>query len=137
GFYLEAHLKLRPVDFATDGIFIAGVAQSPKEYYDSISQADAVVARVARLLAKPELETEAITSVVSEELCIGCARCVACCPYTAISMVVKNGRYVSSVNQALCKGCGTCVAECPTGAMKARHFTTEQIAKMIDAALEG
>jgi heterodisulfide reductase subunit A len=136
-FFLEAHLKLRPVDFATDGIFVAGVAQSPKEYYDSISQADAVVARIARLLAKPELETEAITSVTLEELCIGCARCVACCPYAAITMVMKNGRYVSSVNQALCKGCGTCVAECPTGALKARHFTTEQIAKMIDAALEG
>lgn len=137
GFFLEAHLKLRPVDFATDGIFLAGVAQSPKEYYDSVSQADAIVARIARVLAKPELETEAITSMAAEDLCIGCARCVPCCPYTAITMETKNGRYVSVVNQALCKGCGTCVAECPTGAMMARHFTTQQIEAMIDTALEG
>ncbi len=137
GFFLEAHLKLRPVDFATDGIFLAGVAQSPKEYYDSLSQADATVSRIARILARPEIETEAITSIANEELCIGCARCVPCCPYTAITMEQKNGRFISVVNQALCKGCGTCVAECPTGAMESRHFKNAQIEAMIDAALEG
>ena len=137
GFFLEAHLKLRPLDFTSDGFFLCGTAQSPKDYIDNMAQAAGVSARVGRLLAKKEMETEAAISVVNEELCIGCGRCTKVCPYGAANLVQRGfGVFKANVNSALCKGCGACAAECPTGAMEARHFNDEELYAVIDSILQ-
>jgi len=133
GFYLEAHLKLRPVDTLTDGIFLAGCCQSPKDIPDTIAQASAAASRVCSLLSKFEIETEAFTAFVVEDYCRGCGLCLEVCPYGAISLVSKDGVQVASINEVLCKGCGTCNVTCPTRAIVQRGFTKEQITSMIEA----
>jgi len=137
GFFLEAHLKLRPLDFTSDGFFLCGTAQGPKDYIDNMAQAIGVASRVARILSKKEMDTEATTSRVNENICIGCGRCVDICPYNAIKLVPRGfGVFKSRINDALCKGCGACAAECPTGAIEARHFDDKEISVMIDALLK-
>jgi len=132
GFFLEAHMKLRPVDFATDGVFLCGMAHWPKFIDESISQACATAARAATILSKDMLETEGAIANVDENLCSGCGTCVKLCPYSAIEKD-KNG--VARVNEALCKGCGLCGASCPEKAITMRHFTDEQITAQALAAL--
>jgi heterodisulfide reductase subunit A len=140
-FFLEAHIKLRPVDFATDGVFLAGSAQAPKLVDESISQASAAASRACSILAKEQLETSGVISVVDEEVCIGCGRCVEVCPYGApelkeVEIVTEEITYItrkSEIDPAICKGCGSCAAECPTSAITSRHFTTKQISAVIDA----
>jgi len=140
-FFLEAHIKLRPVDFATDGVFLAGCAQAPKLVDESISQASAAASRACSILAKDQLETSGVMAVVDEDVCIGCGRCVEVCAYSAptlkeVEVVTEEITYVtrkSEINPAICKGCGSCAAECPTGAITSRHFTTKQISAVIDA----
>jgi heterodisulfide reductase subunit A len=124
GFFLEAHMKLRPVDFATDGIFLCGMAHWPKFIDESISQACAAAARASTILSKPTLEAEGIVSHVDENLCISCGLCISICPYSAIS---KNENGIAEVNEVLCKGCGTCAASCPERAITMRQFTDEQL----------
>ncbi len=124
GFFLEAHMKLRPVDFATDGVFLCGMAHWPKYIDESISQACAAAARAATILSKQTLEAEGIVSHVDENLCISCGLCISICPYSAIS---KNDKGTAEVNEVLCKGCGTCAASCPERAITMRQFTDEQL----------
>ncbi|MHC1590965.1 MAG: hydrogenase iron-sulfur subunit, partial [Candidatus Helarchaeales archaeon] len=134
-FFLEAHPKLRPVDFATDGVFVAGVAQHPKRVNDSISQALGACSRALRYLVTGKVESEAITAWVDPSLCIGCQICEPLCPYGAIGIKVEEGKRVSEVNPLLCKGCGCCAVECPASAIKMRHFTDLDISAMVDEAL--
>jgi len=133
GFFLEAHLKLRPLDFTNDGLFLAGTAAGPRDLTDTLISAAGAAARACRVLSKDEIEAEGTTTVIMESLCIGCGRCEKVCPYDAITMVGTPPDLKSSVNPALCKSCGSCAAECPTGAARARHFTSSQIIDMIDA----
>jgi heterodisulfide reductase subunit A-like polyferredoxin len=135
GFFLEAHVKLRPVDFATEGVFLAGLAHSPKNIQESVSQAKAAAARAATILASDRYEAGATTAAVDEETCAGCGICVAVCAYGAPGLVEKSGRTVSQVNEALCKGCGNCTAACPSGAMSHLGFRLEQTRAMVRAAL--
>jgi heterodisulfide reductase subunit A len=133
GFFLEKHPKLDPVATTTDGIFIAGCCQGPKDIPDTVAQAPAAAARVLAMIGKGSVEIESATAVVNEELCSGCKTCVSLCPYTAITF--DEEKAVSVVNEALCKGCGTCAAACPSGAIKSRHFTTEQIMAQLEGVM--
>ena len=137
GFFLEAHMKLRPVDFATDGIFLCGLAHSPRLIGESIAQAQAAASRVNTVLSKEFIEAEGVISVVDQEKCIACGRCEEVCEYGAPSIQeVSPGVYKSRINEALCKGCGSCVVACCSRAITAKHFETDVILTMIDAALE-
>jgi len=135
GFFLEAHMKLRPVDFATDGVFLCGMAHSPKFIDESISQACAAAARAATVLSKTALEMEGSIASVDEELCSGCKICVSVCAYNAIEMKENGEKPVAKVLEALCKGCGVCGSSCPTKAVTMGHFTNEQILAQVRAAL--
>jgi len=135
GFFLEAHMKLRPVDFATEGVFLCGMAHSPKYIDESIAQACAAAARATTILSKPTLEMEGIIANVNEDLCSGCRICEYLCPYGAIEMKEKDGKPIAHVIEALCKGCGACGTACPTKAIIMGHFTTEEILAQVKAAL--
>jgi heterodisulfide reductase subunit A len=133
GFFLEAHPKLRPIDTLTNGVFIAGCCQGPKDIQDSVSQASGAAARAANLLSKKELEAEPLVSVVDEDLCSGCGTCVSVCSFDAIELLKQeDGKYKAKVNEALCKGCGACVGTCPSGAMQQYGFKDKQILPMVD-----
>lgn len=132
-FFLEAHLKLRPVDTLTDGVFIAGCCQSPKDIPDTVAQASATASRACGILSKEYMEVEPITAEVDETLCRGCGICKETCAYSAINLIEVEGAYVSKVTEALCKGCGVCVVTCPARAIKSKYFATEQIAAIIGA----
>lgn len=134
GFFIEKHPKLDPVATATDGVFVAGCCQGPKDIPDSVAQGAAAAARVLSLISKGKVEIEAITSYSKEEICTGCRICLDLCPFSAIDFNAE--KKISVVNEALCKGCGTCVAACPSGAMIGRHFTNKQIAAQIEGILE-
>ena len=136
GFFLEAHMKLRPVDFATEGVFLCGMAHSPKYIDESIAQACAAAARATTILSKPTLEMEGIIANVNEDLCSGCRICEHLCPYGAIEMKEQaDGKLIAHVIEALCKGCGACGSACPTKAITMGHFTTEEILAQVKAAL--
>jgi heterodisulfide reductase subunit A len=136
GYFLEAHMKLRPVDFATDGIFLCGLAHSPRLMGESISQALAAAARVNTVLSKPFIEAEGVVSVVDEDKCIACGRCEEICEYGAPSIQeVSPGVFKSRINEALCKGCGSCAVACCARAIRPKHFKTEQILTMLEAYL--
>ena len=134
-FFLEAHVKLRPIDFATGGVFLAGLAHSPKFIDETIAQAKAAASRATTVLVKDKVMAEGIVSSVKEDECGGCGICEVLCPYTAIE--VDKEAKVAKVNVALCKGCGTCAAACPSGAAQQRGFMREQILSMTRAFLEG
>ena len=131
-FFLEAHVKLRPVDFATEGVFVAGLAHCPKTIEDSISQANAAVSRACTILSKDEIEAEGKTARINMARCIGCGMCIENCAYNAIELIEDRrfGR-VASINQALCKGCGACSGNCRCAAIDILGFTGEQIFAMI------
>jgi heterodisulfide reductase subunit A len=133
GFFLEKHPKLDPIATTTDGVFIAGCCQGPKDIPDTVAQAAAAAARVLSTISRGSVEVEAATAMVNEELCSGCKTCIGLCSYNAISY--DENKKVSVINEALCKGCGTCAAACPSGAITSRHFTTEQIMAQIEGAL--
>jgi len=134
GWFIEAHPKLAPVSTTTDGIYLAGVCQGPKDIPDTVAQGGAAAGQVLKLLGQGELYLDAAYAVIDEELCSGCKICNGMCPYTAISF--NELKKVSEVNAALCKACGTCVAACPSGAITARHFTDEQIFAQIEGILQ-
>jgi heterodisulfide reductase subunit A len=133
GFFLEKHPKLEPVSTATDGIYVVGCCQGPRDIPDTVAQASAAAAKVLAMIEAGKIQIEAATAVIDEELCSGCKTCISLCPYNAISF--SEERKVSCINEALCKGCGTCAAACPSGAIKARHFTDEQIMAEIEGVL--
>jgi heterodisulfide reductase subunit A len=135
GSFLEAHMKLRPVDFATEGVFLCGMAHSPKYIDESIAQACAAAARATTILSKKTLEMEGIVANVSEDLCSGCRICEYLCPYGAVEMKDKEGKTIAHVLEALCKGCGACGTACPTKAITMGHFTTEEILAQVRATL--
>ncbi len=132
-FFLEAHVKLRPVDFATDGVFVCGLAHAPKSLEESIAQAKAAASRATAILVKDLLIGEGAVCFVNEAVCAGCGVCEGLCPYGAIA--VDREKMVSAVNEALCKGCGTCASACPSGAAQQRGFKRGQISAAIAAAL--
>jgi heterodisulfide reductase subunit A len=132
-FFLEAHMKLRPVEFATDGIYLCGLAHSPKFINECISQANAAVSRACTILSKESIEAEPIVSNVDEELCVGCRTCELICPYGAIQK--DDERFVATVTELLCKGCGTCAAACPENAITISNFTDMQLLNQGMAAL--
>jgi heterodisulfide reductase subunit A len=135
-FFLEAHVKLRPVDFATEGIYVAGMAHNPKTIEESISQAQAAAARASTIISKKEYQAEATIAAVNEDLCDGCGICVGICEYNALEIVENpDGTKKVKLSEAACKGCGGCVAACPSGAMEQKGFKNEQILAEIDAAL--
>ncbi len=139
-FFLEAHPKLRPVDTATDGVFVAGCCQGPKDIPDTVAQASGAAARACIPLSQGKVTTEAIVSFVDERVCRGCALCVDACPYEAIELKIidRAGKQVQVawVNEVLCKGCGTCVAACNCGVMQQRSFNDHQILSMIETLSE-
>ncbi|NTW34721.1 MAG: CoB--CoM heterodisulfide reductase iron-sulfur subunit A family protein [Syntrophobacteraceae bacterium] len=134
GFFLEAHMKLRPVDFATDGVFVAGLAHYPKPIEEAIAQAQAAASRAANVLTQAKVEVDPIVSVVDEEGCIGCGLCEASCPFSAIRLVKVHGKGYRAENiSASCKGCGICAAACPQQAIDMKHFRDRQIYAAIHA----
>ncbi len=141
GFFLEAHAKLRPVEFATSGVMLCGTAQAPKLIDECIAQASGAAAKACVLLSKQEMETDAMIAVVDEKQCIGCGTCIKVCPFNAPSLVdvdVKAEEMVyvakkSRINPAMCKGCGSCAASCPVGAISPAGFTETQIKAAIKA----
>ncbi|MEW6417832.1 MAG: CoB--CoM heterodisulfide reductase iron-sulfur subunit A family protein [Nitrospirota bacterium] len=137
GFFLEAHMKLRPVDFSTDGIFLAGLCHSPKSIEESIAQAQAASARAGAILSQSHLTAEGIISCVNEALCRGCGLCKETCVFGAIELIERApGVLISNVKEGLCKGCGACSVVCPTGAMSLRHYTDDEVLVMVESALK-
>jgi heterodisulfide reductase subunit A len=140
GFFQEAHAKLRPVDFATEGMFVAGLAHYPKPVEESVAQALAASARAATLLSRSEVSLDAVKAEPNLDYCDGCALCIDVCPYHAIELVEetaedgKVSKYIS-VNKAQCKGCGLCQGTCPKRGVIVQGFTMEQISAQIEAAL--
>jgi heterodisulfide reductase subunit A len=132
GFLLEAHPKLRPVDSFNDGVFVAGMAQGPKDIPDTVAQAKAASSGAMALMGKGRITVEPYYSVVDEDKCSGCRICVALCPYNAVT-ITKQGR--AHVNPAVCKGCGTCTSACAVSAIKSQHYADGQISAMIQEYL--
>ena len=135
GWLTERHPKLDPVATMTDGIFVCGACQGPKDIPASVAQGAAAAARVQGMIAKGTVTIEPITASADEERCSGCRMCISLCPYGAVEF--DADKHVSRVNTALCKGCGTCVAACPSGAMSGAHFTDQQILAEIEGMLRG
>ena len=124
GFFLEAHMKLRPVDFASDGIYLCGLAHSPKNIRETITQAEAAVAKACTLLSKEKILVGGIVAEVEGEKCAACLSCVRACPY---GVPVINAKGEAEIDISKCKGCGTCAAECPAKAIDLMHYRDVQI----------
>ncbi len=129
GFFIEKHPKLDPVATTTDGVYIVGSCQGPKDIPDSVAQARAAASRILANISYGSVDVEVTTSFVNVDVCCGCQTCIKVCPYSAISF--DEEKNVSVVNEILCKGCGTCGSACPTGAIRNKHFTDEQIFSQI------
>lgn len=140
GFFLEAHMRLRPVDFTKEGIFLCGLAHSPKDLTGSISQASAAASRASTILSKETIELEATISEVIDENCDGCAYCIDPCPFDAITLIEymykDSVKKTVEVDTSACKGCGTCQATCPKAGIAIRHFRPDQLKAMVFAARE-
>jgi heterodisulfide reductase subunit A len=133
GWFLERHPKLAPVNTFTDGIFIAGACQAPKDIPDAVAQAGAAAAEAMVLIDKGYVEMEPNAAYILEEECSGCKTCITLCPYSAISFL--SDKKVAQINEVLCKGCGTCVAACPSGSIMQNLFEDEEIFKEIEGVL--
>ena len=136
GFFVEAHVKLQPIDFSTKGVFVCGLAHSPKPVDEAIAQGLGAASRASVLLSKENIWVEGIVSHVEESLCRGCGECEQACPYNAISVEEpEGGTKVARVQEALCKGCGACAVACPTGAASVFHYEDQEVLSMVEAAL--
>ncbi|MCJ2557301.1 MAG: hydrogenase iron-sulfur subunit, partial [Candidatus Thermoplasmatota archaeon] len=131
GFFLEAHRKLRPVEFSTEGIFLCGLAQGPKFVDENLAQAHAAAAKVVALLSKEHLAAEGSVAFVDEDICVSCRTCESICPFDAIHVDEDGGKAL--VTDALCKGCGSCASGCPARATTVKHFTEDQILAQVAA----
>jgi heterodisulfide reductase subunit A len=129
GFLLEAHPKLRPVDTATDGIYLAGCCQGPKDIPDTVAQAKAAASSAIAPMVKGKVYIEPISAEVDEDICAGCRICESVCDYQAVIFDEEKG--IMTVNAALCKGCGSCSVACPTGAITIKHYSDQQILAQI------
>ena len=139
GFFMEAHAKIRPLDFATDGIYLCGAAHYPKNLVDSIAQAEGAASRAAIPIMQETMTGEGAVSEVDEDLCSGCGTCVSICTYSAIEIQPRSDnpeRSVAIVNKALCKGCGACAGACPSGAIDQKGYKSNQIDVMLEALLK-
>ena len=134
GYFIEAHVKLRPVDLANEGIFLCGTAHSPKLISETISQALAAASRATTFLSQSEITLSAVTATVDETKCAACLVCVMTCPY-GVPRINEEG--VSEIDEALCHGCGICAAECPAKAIELNWYEDDQIMSKLDALLEG
>jgi heterodisulfide reductase subunit A-like polyferredoxin len=141
GFFLEAHVKLRPVDFSAEGIFMAGVAHYPKFLDETIAQARAAAARAAVILSKESMLTNARIAQVDADKCVGCLTCVRICPYD-VPVVSSEYEGVGDLNgaafiePAICHGCGSCASECPGQAIQLMHYTDVQTLSKVDAMFD-
>jgi heterodisulfide reductase subunit A-like polyferredoxin len=138
GFFLEAHVKLRPVDFAANGIFMAGLAHYPKFLDETIAQAQAAASRAASILSQETIQTNARVAVVDPLACVGCLTCVRICPYDVPQVQgnftgVGNILGAAFIEPAICHGCGTCVSECPAQAIQLMHSKDMQTMAKLDA----
>jgi heterodisulfide reductase subunit A len=133
GFFLEAHVKLRPVEFATSGVFLAGLAHSPRFIEESVTMAKSAGQQAMKILCKKIMTTSAAVAEVDAEKCAACLICVRVCPYGA-PFINKEG--VSEIPPSACMGCGICASECPAKAIELKHSTDDQIFAKIDGLLE-
>jgi heterodisulfide reductase subunit A len=139
GFFMEAHAKIRPLDFATDGIYLCGAAHYPKNLVDSIAQAEGAASRAAIPIMQETMNGEGAVAEVDEDICSGCRTCESVCTYSAIEIHPRFGnpeRSVAVVNKALCKGCGACAGACPSGAIDQKGYKSNQIDVMLEALLK-
>ncbi len=133
GFFLEGHVKLKPLDFATDGVYLCGNARFPSTIREAISQGLGAASRAAGVLSKEALFTSGIVADINPDTCCGCLGCVAVCPYGAINFIENRG--ICQVNKVLCKGCGGCAATCPSGSARLDGFSNQQIYAQIEQAM--
>jgi heterodisulfide reductase subunit A len=131
GFFLEAHAKLRPVELATPGVFVAGLAQGPKPLEETIAQAAGAASRACTILSCDEVAVGGVVSTVDAERCASCLSCVRACPY-GVPAIAEEGH--AQIEAALCRGCGICASECPGKAIELQHFTDAQIVEMCRSA---
>ena len=141
GWFLEAHVKLRPVDFASDGIFLAGAAHYPKLLDETIAQSQAAASRAATILAREELSAGGVVARVDPEACIGCLTCARVCPFSIPQVkadLAASGGLLGAayIEPALCRGCGTCVGECPARAIELLHYTHLQMESQVRSLFE-
>ncbi len=129
GFFLEAHMKLRPLDFGSDGIFLAGLAHAPKSMAESISQAKGAAARAATVISRPVMDRSGVISEVDQASCAGCLTCVRLCPYD-VPVIGEEG--VAYIEPASCQGCGVCASACPRKAITTRHYRDDQVIAKVD-----
>jgi len=134
GHFMEAHVKLRPVDMATEGIFVCGTAHSPKLLPESIAQAYAAASRATTFLSQPHLTLSGVTARVNPDNCASCLICVRSCPY-GVPKINADG--VSEIDEALCQGCGVCAAECPAKTIELAWYEDEQLLCKVESLLEG
>ncbi|HDR14848.1 MAG TPA: FAD-dependent oxidoreductase [Desulfobacteraceae bacterium] len=134
GYFMEAHVKLRPVEMASDGIFVCGTAHSPKLVTEAVAQAMAAASRATTFLSQTEITLSAVTARVEAEKCAACLVCVRSCPYGVPRI---NNEGVSEIDEAMCHGCGICAAECPAKAIELNWYEDEQLLSKVDALLEG
>ena len=133
GWLTEAHIKLRPLETATAGIFLAGAAQGPKDIPETVSQASGAASKVVSMFSGEGLSQDPMIAYVDSEVCVGCGNCVSICAYDAVQLD-EGG--VSVINEALCEGCGACAAGCPSGAMQHKNYTKKQIFDMVTSFTE-
>jgi heterodisulfide reductase subunit A len=133
GFFVEAHVKLRPIDFSTDGVFVCGLAHSPKPIDESIAQGLGAASRAVTILSQKEMLGNAVVAHIDPETCVGCQGCLNVCPYEAIQYL--EDRKICEVNEAICKGCGACAATCPSASAQLMLFTSRQIYAQIEKAM--
>jgi heterodisulfide reductase subunit A-like polyferredoxin len=131
GFFLEAHMKLRPVDFASEGLFMAGIAHGPKNMEENIAQAKAAAGRAATILSKDHLESQGVIAIVDASKCAACLTCVRLCPFNVPR--VKN--YAAEIEPVLCQGCGTCAGECPNKAITLQGYSDRMYMNMMNGLL--
>jgi heterodisulfide reductase subunit A len=134
GFFLEEHPKLGPLNTATDGVFLAGACQSPKDIPDAVAQASGAASKALSLATRGKVTIPSTISWIDPDVCAGCQTCIGLCPYTAIEFDERRG--VSVVNEAICKGCGSCSGFCPSGAAQVRHFKSKQIFAEFDGIMD-
>jgi heterodisulfide reductase subunit A len=134
GFFKEAHVKLRPVEFGTDGVYLCGAAHYPKFIQETINQAYGAAGRVLTLLSHDKVVASGSVAQVDENKCVSCGACITVCTYGAIEFYDTPQGRKARVNPVLCKGDGVCNTKCPTGAIQLRHFTDDEVMGAIDAA---